>query len=67
LPHKKIFSSVKKGHLILLDDGKIHLKVTSVKVNEIRTKVLQGGYLKSNKGVNLPQTNIKTSALINYR
>jgi pyruvate kinase len=63
LPHKKIFSSVKKGHLILLDDGKIHLKVTSVKVNEIRTKVLQGGYLKSNKGVNLPQTNIKTSAL----
>ena len=52
LPHKKIFSSIKKGHLILLDDGKIHLKVTSVKVNEIRTKVLQGGYLKSNKGDN---------------
>ena len=54
---------MKKGNLILLDDGKIHLKVTSVKINEIRTKVLQGGYLKSNKGVNLPQTNIKTSAL----
>ena len=63
LPHKKIFTSLKKGHPILLDDGKIHLKVTSVKVNEIRTKVVQGGYLKSNKGVNLPQTNIKTSAL----
>ena len=63
LPHKKIFSSVKKGHLILLDDGKIHLKVTSVKINEIRTKVLQGGLLKSNKGVNLPQTNLKNSAL----
>ena len=65
LPHKKIFSSVKKGHLILLDDGKIHLKVTSIKVNQIRTKILQGGYLKSNKGVNLPQTNIKNSALSN--
>ena len=63
LPHKKIFSSVKKGQLILLDDGKIHLKVTSVRINQIRTKILQGGYLKSNKGVNLPQTNIKTSAL----
>ena len=63
LPNKKIFSSIKKGHLILIDDGKIHLKVTSVKVNQIRTKVLQGGYLKSKKGVNLPQTNIKTSAL----
>tara|TARA_X000001036_G_scaffold425731_1_gene452263 strand:- start:1389 stop:2816 length:1428 start_codon:yes stop_codon:yes gene_type:complete len=65
LPHKKIFSSVKKGHLILLDDGKIHLKVTSIKLDEIRTKVIQGGYLKSNKGVNLPETNIKTSALSN--
>ena len=63
LPHKKIFSSLRKGHLILLDDGKIHLKVTSVKADEIRTKVLQGGYLKSNKGVNLPETNIKTSVL----
>ena len=63
LPHKKIFSSVKKGQLILLDDGKIHLKVTSLSSDQIRTKVLQGGYLKSNKGVNLPQTNIKTSAL----
>ena len=63
LPNRKIFSSVKKGQLILLDDGKIHLKVTSIKSNEIRTKVLQGGYLKSNKGVNLPETNIKTSAL----
>ena len=63
LPHKKIFSSIKKGQLILLDDGKIHLKVTRVRANEIKTRVLQGGYLKSNKGINLPQTNIKTSAL----
>ena len=37
--------------------------MTSVKVSEIRTKVLQGGYLKSKKGVNLPQTNLKNSAL----
>ena len=63
LPHKKIFESIKKGHLILLDDGKIHLKTISVKKDVIRTKVLQGGFIKSNKGVNLPQTNIKTSAL----
>ena len=63
LPHKKIFTSVKKGQLILLDDGKIHLRVMSVKINQIKTRVIQGGYLKSNKGVNLPQTDIKTSAL----
>ena len=63
LPHKKIFESIKKGHLILLDDGKIHLKTISVKKDIISTRVLQGGYIKSNKGVNLPETNIKTSAL----
>ncbi|MDA9034276.1 pyruvate kinase [Hyphomicrobiales bacterium] len=63
LPHKKIFESIKKGHLILLDDGKIHLKTISVKKDSIRTRVLQGGYIKSNKGINLPDTNIKTSAL----
>ena len=63
LPHKKIFSSVKKGHLILLDDGKIHLEVLSVTKNQIKTKIIQGGYLTSNKGVNLPETDIRTSAL----
>ena len=63
LPHKKIFESIKRGHLVLLDDGKIHLKVISVKKDVIKCKVLQGGYIKSNKGVNLPDTNIKTSAL----
>ena len=63
LPHKKIFESIKRGHLVLLDDGKIHLKVISVKKYVIKCKVLQGGYIKSNKGVNLPETNIKTSVL----
>ena len=65
LSNKKIFRSVKKGHLILIDDGNIHLKITSVKENLIRTKVLQGGILKSNKGLNLPQSDLKTSALSN--
>lgn len=63
LSNKKIFKSVKKGHLILIDDGNIHLRVTSVKSNAIRTRVLQGGILKSNKGINLPHSIVKTSAL----
>jgi len=63
LSNKKIFNSVKKGHLILIDDGNIHLKITSITKNAIRTKVLQGGILKSNKGLNLPQSEVKTSAL----
>ena len=63
LSNSKVFSSVKKGHLILIDDGNIHLKITSIKKNLIRTKVIQGGILKSKKGVNLPQSDLKTSAL----
>jgi len=63
LSNKKIFNSVKKGHLILIDDGNIHLKVTSISKNVIKTRVLQGGVINSNKGLNLPQTDIKTSAL----
>ena len=50
LSNKKVFNSVKKGHLILIDDGNIHLRVTSNNGNIIRTKVLQGGVLRSNKG-----------------
>ena len=63
LSDRKVFKSVKKGHLILIDDGNIHLKVTSVQNNIIRTKILQGGIIKSNKGINLPDSNLKTSAL----
>ena len=37
--------------------------ITSITKNAIRTKVLHGGILKSNKGLNLPQSEIKTSAL----
>lgn len=48
---------VKKGHKILLDDGKVELKVVEViNRNEILAKVIHGGDLSSNKGFNLPQT-----------
>ena len=59
LSNKKVFNSIKKGHLILIDDGNIHIKVTSVKENKIRTKVLQGGVLKSNKGIKLMEKQAK--------
>ncbi len=63
LSNKKVFNSIKKGHLILIDDGNIHLRITSIKKGSIRTRVIQGGVLKSKKGVNLPDSNLKTSAL----
>ena len=55
---------VSVGEKILLDDGKLIFKVlSSNKVNEVKAKVIQGGRLKSNKGVNLPNTKISLPAL----
>jgi len=45
---------VKPGNRILLDDGKMELLVTAVVGDMVKTRVVQGGLLKSNKGVNLP-------------
>ena len=54
----------KPGELILLDDGKLIFKVLSTdKKSEVKAKVIQGGPLKSKKGVNLPNTNISQPAL----
>ncbi|MEN8789294.1 MAG: pyruvate kinase [Flavobacteriaceae bacterium] len=55
---------VNPGEKILLDDGKLIFEViSSNKENEVKAKVLQGGPLRSKKGVNLPNTNISLPAL----
>jgi pyruvate kinase len=55
---------VKPGERILLDDGKLIFEVVSTDGNEeVKAKVIQGGPLKSKKGVNLPNTNISLPAL----
>ncbi|GFD72475.1 pyruvate kinase [Tenacibaculum mesophilum] len=55
---------VKVGEKILVDDGKLMFEVTATnKENEVVTKVIVGGALKSKKGVNLPNTKISLPAL----
>lgn len=55
---------VQKGESILLDDGKLIFEVVSTnKTNEVKAKVIQGGPLRSRKGVNLPNTKISLPAL----
>ena len=54
----------KTGERILLDDGKLIFEVESTdKKKEVVARVIQGGPLKSKKGVNLPNTNISQPAL----
>ncbi len=55
---------VKPGERILLDDGKLIFEVKSTNgKDEVKAEVVQGGPLKSKKGVNLPNTNISLPAL----
>lgn len=55
---------VKAGERILLDDGKLIFEVvTTDGEKDVVAKVIQGGPLRSKKGVNLPQTNISLPAL----
>ena len=55
---------VKVGDRIMIDDGKLILRAeTSNGTNEVKAKVIQGGELKSKKGVNLPNTKISLPCL----
>ncbi len=57
-------AEVKPGELILLDDGKIQLRVESTDGrHEIRTQVVQGGPLHSRKGINLPDSALSVPAV----
>ncbi|HMB63823.1 MAG TPA: pyruvate kinase [Eudoraea sp.] len=62
--YKNFPIDVNPGERILLDDGKLIFEVlTTNKKDQVRAKVIQGGPLKSKKGVNLPNTNISLPAL----
>ena len=55
---------VRMGETILIDDGKISVKVTGVKKNgDVEVMVTAGGTLASKKGINLPDTRISLPAL----
>ena len=56
--YPQIINDIVLGDKVLLDDGKIILRVISVDHSSITCLVLQGGSLRPNKGVNLPNTKI---------
>lgn len=55
---------VRAGEIVLLDDGKLRLEVTSTDVSKlVTTRVVHGGFLSANKGLNLPNTKISLPCL----
>lgn len=64
MTYEQFPQDVQVGERILLDDGKLLMTVTSTNgKDEVEAEVVQGGPLKSKKGVNLPNTKISLPCL----
>ncbi len=63
LPHPELFAVVGAGDRLLIDDGKVRLKVLEVGERSIATEVEVGGRLVDNKGVNIPDVVVPIPAL----
>ncbi|MCL6741955.1 pyruvate kinase [Sphingomonas sp. RB56-2] len=63
LPHPELFEALSKDSHLLIDDGKIRLRVAAVEKDKIATVVEVGGKVSNNKGVNVPGALIPIPAL----
>jgi pyruvate kinase len=63
LPHREIFAAIETGARLLLDDGKLVLRVTDHGPDRIETRVEVGGALSDNKGLNVPDVVLPMAAL----
>ncbi|MBM3519066.1 MAG: pyruvate kinase, partial [Alphaproteobacteria bacterium] len=63
LPHPEIFAAIRAGSELLLNDGRIRLRVDKVGKDYAEMTVLAGGPLSDAKGVNLPGTVLPIGAL----
>lgn len=58
LTYDKLAKNVEVGTRILVDDGKIDLKVTAIKGSKVICKVVTGGKLSNHKSINIPNVEI---------
>ncbi|MDZ5457489.1 pyruvate kinase [Azohydromonas lata] len=63
LPHPEIFAALQPGAELLLDDGRVRLRVERCGADFAETRVLNGGPLSDRKGVNVPGVVLPLSAL----
>jgi pyruvate kinase len=62
--YPNLHDDVKIGNIIMIDDGKLEVKVISIEKNhDVRVQVKLGGILSSKKGLNLPDTKISLPAI----
>ncbi len=58
-----VIDDINEGEKILVDDGKIELKVIEKLKNQVKVEIIRGGVLLERKGVNLPESEIKLSSV----
>ena len=63
LPHPEIFAALKADATLLVNDGKIRLKVVSCDANSADCIVVAGGTISNRKGVNVPDVVLPLAAL----
>jgi len=62
--YPNLHSDVKPGNVIMIDDGKLEVRVKEIMSNnDVKVEVIMGGILSSKKGINLPDTKISLPAL----
>jgi pyruvate kinase len=62
-PHADIVAELVVGHHLMIDDGKLSVRVTALSNQGFEAQVMVGGRLSDRKGVNLPDTDLSLSAL----
>ena len=63
LPHSQIFDAIEPGHMLVLDDGKLRMRVVEKSDVQIKAEVITGGLLASRKGISMPDTLLPISPL----
>jgi len=62
-PNKALPGNVKPGETILIDDGRVRLQVEDVRGSDVTARVISGGVIRDQKGINLPDTQLLISTL----
>ncbi len=63
LPHPEVFAAAKPGQELLINDGRVRLRIVALDGERIEAEVLAGGEISERKGVNLPDTMLDLSPL----
>lgn len=63
IPHAEVFTAIKMRHSLLIDDGRVRLRLLSVGESSAEAVVVVGGEIKDRKGVNLPDTILPITAM----